>query len=276
MGKLIQRPPPPPHRGLAPALPALLAGAMEWQDEGLVLSLRPHGEHGAIIDVLTARHGRHLGVVRGGMSRRMQPHLQPGTSLALTWSARLSDHLGTFKAEPLRARSALLGDRLGLAGLGAITAMLHVCLPEREPQDRLYLTTLALVDAIEAATPAWVAGYVHWELGLLDIIGSALDLTSCAVTGGDQDLAFVSPRSGRAVARAAAGDWADRLLPLPGFLIGTAPSTAAAIVQGLTLTGHFLTRGLEPLREDKPLPEARRRLIARLASSEAPDKRADT
>lgn len=238
---------------------------MEWQDEGLVLSLRPQGEHGAIIEVLTAHHGRHLGVVRGGMSRRMQPHLQPGNSLALTWSARLSDHLGAFKPEPLRARSAILSDRLGLAGLGAITALLHICLPEREPQNRLYQQTLALVDAIEAGEPLWVAGYVFWELELLGIIGTGLDLGSCAVSGTTHDLAFVSPRSGRAVSRAAAGEWADRLLPLPGFLVGAGPATGPQIEMGLSLTSHFLIRGLEPLRGDKPLPEARARLIARLS-----------
>lgn len=237
---------------------------MEWQDEGLVLSLRPHGEHGAIIEVLTARHGRHLGVVRGGMSRRMQPHLQPGNTLDLVWSARMSDHLGAFRAEPLRARSAILSDRLGLAGLGAITAMLHVCLPEREPQDRLFSQTVALINAIEAKEPIWIAAYVHWELGLLDLIGAGIDLTRCAVTGQTDGLTFVSPRSGRAVSAGAAGDWADRLLPLPGFLIGRAEASVQDLIQGLALTGHFLTRGLQPLRGEQPLPEARARLIARL------------
>jgi DNA repair protein RecO (recombination protein O) len=252
--------------GLAPAWPAMFYRRMDWQDEGLVLSARPHGEHGAIIEMLTAHHGRHLGVVRGGMSRRMQPHLQPGNSLALTWSARLADHLGAFRIEPLRARSAILNDRLGLAGLGAITAMLHITLPEREPQDQLYLQTLALLDAVEAGDPRWIAAYVHWELGLCDIIGAGLDLSSCALGGARDDLGFVSPRSGRAVARGAAGDWVDRLLVLPGFLIGAGPTTPGDIAQGLTLTGHFLAKGLLPLRGDLPLPEARVRLLARLTA----------
>jgi DNA repair protein RecO (recombination protein O) len=229
---------------------------MDWQDEGLLISTRAHGETAAIVEVFTARHGRHFGVVPGGASRRMAPMLQPGNQLALDWHARLDSHLGQFRVEPQRSRSALLSDRGALAGLNAICALLHIALPEREPHPALYADTTALADALMAQ--GWQARYLRWELRLLEDLGFGLDLTRCAVTGATEGLAFVSPRTGRAVSRAGAGDWADRLLPLPPVLLGAeGPVDAAA---AMALTGYFLEKGLEPVLAGKPLPEARRRL----------------
>ncbi|GAB1479038.1 DNA repair protein RecO [Paracoccaceae bacterium] len=228
---------------------------MEWRDEGLLLAVRPHGETAAIIEVFTAAHGRHSGVVRGGASRRMTPFLQPGHQLDLTWRARLGEHLGHFAAEPLRSRAAILSDRRALTGLNAVCALLCVALPDREPLPGFFAQTVALADAF-AAGEGWEPLYLRWELALLEALGFGLDLTSCAVTGTRADLAYVSPRSGRAVSRAGAGEWADRLLPLPPVLQGGAGGHSEA----LALTGFFLMRGLEPVLQARPLPEARNRL----------------
>lgn len=232
---------------------------MEWRDEGLVLSARPYGEHGAIVEIFTGAHGRQPGVVRGGASRRMAPHLQPGAQVQAVWRARLDDHLGTFTVEPLRSRAHLMGDRLALAGLGAVTALLQVTLPERAPHPALWRASVALLDRLDR--PDWQSDYLRWEMALLEELGYGLDLTSCAVTGAAEDLAFVSPRTGRAVTRAGAGDWAGRLLPLPEGMAGGAPLTLAAVVQGAAITGHFLARELAEEAGGRPLPEARARLL---------------
>ncbi len=233
---------------------------MEWRDEGVLLSVRPHGEGSAIIEVFTALHGRHAGVVRGGASRRLSPVLQPGAQIAVTWRARLDDHMGVFVTEPLRSRTGVLGDRLALAGLTAICALLQVALAEREAHQSLWLSSTRLLDAL-LTTDDWPQHYLRWEMQVLEDLGFGLDLASCAVTGSREDLAFVSPRTGRAVSRVAAGDWAARLLPLPAVLLGQGPADRAEIAQGLAVTGHFLRRELSSMLNGRPLPEARARLI---------------
>ncbi len=236
---------------------------MDWRDEGILLAMRPHGETSAIIEVLTAAHGRHMGVVRGGASRRMAASLQPGTGLALDWRARLDGHIGSFTVEPLKSRAHLLADRLALAGVMSACALLHEALPEREPHPALWQRTLGLMDALGQA--GWTAAYLRWELCLLEEIGFGLDLGTCAVTGATAGLAYVSPKSGRAVTAQAAGTWADRLIPLPEGLDGVAPLAPEAVLMGLRLTGFFLDRELRPVLHDRPLPEARARLVDLIA-----------
>lgn len=237
---------------------------MDWRDEGALLSVRGHGESAAIIEVFTAGHGRHAGVVRGGASRRLVPVLQPGAQIDVTWRGRLEEHIGTFTVEPLRSRTGLLGDRLALAGLNSVCALLRFALPEREAHPGLYAASVALLDRL-GAEPDWVLSYLRWELLLLEDLGYGLDLGSCAVTGSREDLAYVSPKSGRAVARAAAGEWADRLLPLPACLLGQGGATPEELGQGLSLTGHFLEHHLAHDLGTRPLPEARRRFVQMLA-----------
>ncbi len=236
---------------------------IEWREEGLALSVRRHGESDAILEVLTPGHGRHAGVVRGGGGRRLAPLLQPGAGLALAWRARLEDHLGHFTVEPLHSRAALLSDPDALAGLTAMTALLSFALPEREAMPGVYEASLAVIDLMESGAP-WPLAYLRWEMGLLERLGYGLDLSRCAVTGAAEDLAYVSPRTGRAVSRAGAGEWRDRLLPLPPALRGEAPSDPAGIVAGLRVTGHFLERRLAAPGH-RPLPAARARLATRLA-----------
>ncbi|MDN5788721.1 DNA repair protein RecO, partial [Pseudorhodobacter sp.] len=195
--------------------------------------------------------------------RRMGAVMQPGTQLAVRWRARLEDHIGSFSVEPLLSRAGVLGDRLALAGLTAICAMLRVALPEREAHEPLWRATMALLAALEH-DPQWPSLYLRWEMTLLEELGFGLDLSRCAVTGARDDLAFVSPKTGRAVSRLGAGDWADRLLPLPACLMGQGSARAEELMQGLAVTGHFLGRELAPMTGNRPLPEARVRLMALL------------
>ncbi|MES2816407.1 MAG: DNA repair protein RecO [Pseudomonadota bacterium] len=236
---------------------------MDWRDDGILLSMRPHGETSAIIEVMTAAHGRHSGVVRGGASRKMAASLQPGTGLKLEWRARLEEHIGSFTVEPVKSRAHLLGDRLALAGLLSVCALLHEALPERESHPALWRKSLALMDVL--GDEDWTAAYVRWELCLLEEIGFGLDLSACAVSGATEGLAYVSPKTGRAVTAKGAGEWADRLLPLPDGLDGEGPLSPQAVVTGLRLTGYFLDRELRPVLHDRPLPEARSRLVDLLA-----------
>lgn len=239
---------------------------MDWRDEGLLIATRRHGESAALAEIFTAAHGRHAGVVRGGGSRRMAPVLQPGGLFAVEWSARLEEHLGHFRLDPVSTPLGhVLGDRAALAALASLAALLSAALPERAPHPALYAETRTLTERL-ARDPGWRADYARWELTLLAELGFGLDLGRCALTGTTQDLAFVSPRTGRAVARAAAGPWVDRLLPLPAFL--TLPGAAATprdLAAALALTGHFLETWLAPSLRRERLPEARARAVAALA-----------
>jgi len=232
---------------------------MDWRDEGVILAMRTHGESAAIIEVFTRAHGRHAGVVRGGASRRMAAHLQPGTQVMADWRARLAEHLGAFTVDPLRSRAHAMADRLSLAGLTSVCALLAAALPEREPHPALWDETLPLLDTLGEA--GWPAAYLRWELRLLEETGFGLDLSACAVTGATGGLAYVSPRTGRAVSREGAGGWADKLFHLPEGLVGTGPLDRAALAQGFQITTHFLTRELAGAQGRRPLPEARGRLV---------------
>lgn len=237
---------------------------MSWRDEGLLLGLRRHGEGAAILEVFTAGHGRHLGVAPGGGSRRMAPLLQPGAQLSVEWRARLEGHMGQWRVEPARSRAAaIMAERRALAAMGAISALLSTFLAEREPHPSLYASTLRLADAL-GRDPDWPALYALWELELLGELGFGLDLSRCAVTGGLQELVWISPRTGRAVSRQAGEPWADRLLPLPGLFLGTPRGDAAELAAALRATGHFLDAWAAPAFGRERAPEARARLAALL------------
>lgn len=234
---------------------------MEWRDQGILLSARKHGETSSIIEMFTPNQGRHVGVVRGGTSRKIAPILQPGAQLDVVWRARLEDHIGSFSVEPVRSRAAVaMGDRMALAGLNTVTALLSFCLPEREAHAALYDRTQALLDLL-GQSDVWPLAYLQWEMGLLEEMGYALDLTACAVTGATEGLCYVSPKSGRAVSLKGAGEWADKLLPLPDVLRGEGEGTDAEIGQGFVTTGYFLERHLAQDLGGKPLPEARARFV---------------
>lgn len=244
---------------------------MEWQAEGTVIGRRTHGETAVIIDVLTLEHGRHAGVVPGGTSQRRGAMLQPGARLELRWRARQSDQLGTFAVEPLRLRSGLMSDATALAGLNAICALLLFVLPERDPHPQLAARTEVLLDLIEAGGD-WPHLYLQWEMSLLDEMGFGLDLTTCAVTGTREGLVYVSPRTGRAVSRAGAGEWADRLLPLPALMGGAGDNRGRGLAEGLAITGHFLEHRLAAELVGRHVPAARGRLVRRLGAVRDADR----
>ncbi|CUI51778.1 DNA repair protein RecO [Cognatishimia activa] len=233
---------------------------MEWRDQGIILSARKHGENSVILEVFTPEHGRHAGVVRGGTSRKMTPILQPGGQVDVTWKARLEEHIGSFTVEPLRSRAMALSDRFALAGLNAVTSLLSFSLPEREAHLSIYEITAPLLDLL-GQNDIWPLAYLRWEMALLDDLGFGLDLTSCAVTGRSEGLEFVSPKSGRAVTREGAGEWVDRMLPLPGVMIGQGADDDASIIEALRVTGYFLEEKLAPSLGNRPLPEARARFL---------------
>jgi len=242
---------------------------MEWDDEAVVLSARILGESSAVLSALTRTHGRHAGLVRGGGSRRGRGLLQPGNRVSCRWRARSAEHLGTFACELITATApSVLDDAARLAAVVSACAVLDATLPERELVAAQHDGLLALLRAVEEDA-AWPSVYVRWEVALLADLGFGLDLAACAVTGAREGLAFVSPRTGRAVCAAAAAPWQQRLLVLPAFLTrGAAPAGSDEIIAGLALTGHFLRRCVFA-EHDRDLPAARRRLpgvIARLTA----------
>jgi DNA repair protein RecO (recombination protein O) len=239
---------------------------MEFEDDAFVLSARPFGESGAIVDLLTAHHGRWAAHVAGGGSRRIRPLLQPGARVLARYRARVSDQLGSAALEPVgEGPAALFDDPLALAGLAAAAAVCGA-LPEREPHPGAFLALEVLAQAL-TATEDWPAVYVRFEAGLLADLGFALDLSRCAATGSEDDLVFVSPRTGRAVSREAGEPYKDRLLPLPPFLLSSQTRLVAGDVRaGLDLTGHFLEAFVFAAL-NRPLPPARVWLLDRLSEA---------
>ena len=242
---------------------------MQWDDRGIVLNVRPHGETAAIATLLTRDHGRHAGLLRGGA--RARAPLQPGCEALCHWNARLDEHLGAWRLEIRRNWTAeVLEDGVRLAGVAAIAALLDAGLPEREPHPALHDATGVLLEALASADQHWPELFVRWELGLLAELGFGLDLSTCAQTGQVDDLTHVSPKTGRAVCGAAAAPYAGRLLPLPAFLVpgrgGAEAGGGTGVADGLALTGHFLeARLFRPHNRD--LPSARGRLVARLSAA---------
>ena len=238
---------------------------MNWRDRGIVLASRPHGETGAVVQILTAQHGRHAGLVRGGQGRRARGILQPGNEVAADWSGRLPEHLGSLTCELVDSHAARLmemPDRL--AALTSAAALCERALPEREPHPACFEGFLVLLTALDGEH--WAEVYVRWELALLSELGFGLDLTACAGGGDNDQLAYVSPRSGRAVSLAAGEPYREKLLSLPRFLAGRGTGGREEVAQGLELTAFFLRRYIfHP--QDRDLPKARLRLAERFAEA---------
>ena len=246
---------------------------MDWSDEGIVLSARKHGESAALVQLLTKSHGRHAGLVRGGASKKNFGVYQPGNVVAACWRARLTEHLGGLTGELVRSYAAqVLNDADRLAGLSAACAVAEASLPERQPHPTVFAGIRAVLDSL-AGEVAWPAVYVRWEIGLLADLGFGLDLRRCAATGETEDLIYVSPRSGRAVSRTSGAQYHDRLLPLPGFLVGRTECSADDVVEGLRLAGHFMRRHVFA-PQNRDLPAARARLHERLCRQADADRNA--
>ncbi len=233
---------------------------MQWSDEGIILSVKPHGETAAVAEIFTRAHGRHLGLVHGGRSRKLRPVLQTGNHVDATWKARLAEHLGHVLVELHKGYAAQsMDDPLALAGLSSLCALSRL-LPERDPHPSLFEVALFVLGYLDEPE-VWPALMVRWELALLDELGYGLDLSACAATGGNDNLIYVSPKSGRAVSASAGEEYKDRLLRLPQFLTRgrQGAATLADVIDGFELTGHFLeTRVLIP--REGAMPSARVRV----------------
>jgi DNA repair protein RecO (recombination protein O) len=248
---------------------------MEWTDQAIVLGTRRHGESAVVLELMTSERGRHLGLVRGGRSRRLAPMLQPGNRVSAIWRSRLDDNLGHFSIEPLEFRAGrLIETAESIFVLQTLAAHLRL-LAEREPHPRLYAIVNAALTIFAEPDPTSLADIciflARFELSLLDELGFGLDLESCATTGARTDLAFVSPRSGRAVSRAGAVGYEDRLLPLARFMLGQHGSNQgpAEIRDAFRLTSHFLQRDIYAPRGLREPPE-RQELLARLGREPHP------
>jgi len=223
---------------------------MEWSDEGIILGVRRHGEAGAIVELLTRGHGRHLGMVRGGASSRMRPLLQPGNSVLAVWRARLDEHLGYYQLEGTRMRAAtMLASSYAVYGITHLASLARL-LPERDPHEDIYEMLERTLDDFDDVGDA-ATHLIRFELAMLAELGFGLDLSACAATGATADLIYVSPKSGSAVSRTAGEPWRDKLLRLPSFLRddndGRNGWSDQDLRDGFDLTGRFLLRNvLEP------------------------------
>jgi DNA repair protein RecO (recombination protein O) len=237
---------------------------MEWRDEGIILGTRRHGETSAIVEVMTRGHGRHLGLVRGGRSRKQQPVLQPGNRVDLLWRARLDEHLGMFQVEAIEMNAARLMDSaIAVYGLQVLAAHLRL-LPERDAHGALYETLAVMIAHLDDFDAAGEL-VARFELLVLEELGFGLDLSECAATGARDDLVYVSPKSGRAVSRQAGAPWHDKMLALPAFLRkgSRLSADAAALEDAFRLAGFFLVRHVyEPRGVDAP--DARAGFLAAL------------
>ncbi len=238
---------------------------MRLTTSAIVLALRSHGEHGAVIRLMTPEHGLQAAYVRGARGRRMRPVLIAGNLVEASLSARTDTQLPQASVELLHSRGPLLSEPLPSAAIEWATALTAAALPEQQPYPRIHHALSALLDAIEAAPSAagWGAALVRFELLLLAELGFGLDLSRCAVSGAHEDLVAVSPRSGRAVSAAEAEPYGDRLLPLPPFVLEGGAASWPDTLDGLALSGHFLARDVLTDRAE-PLLEARERLTGRL------------
>jgi DNA repair protein RecO (recombination protein O) len=243
---------------------------VEWRDAGIVLGLRRHGENAVVLEMMTRAHGRHLGVVRNGRSRTMQPVLQPGNHVDALWRARLEEHLGEWKIEPVDLRAATyMHSSVALYGLNHL-AQLTRLLPERDPHPAIF-EALAVIGENLTEAPLAAPLLIHYELAILAELGFGLDLSECAATGAQNELVYVSPKSGRAVSRVAGEPWHDRLFRLPTFLAGTVEIVPdwAEIEAGFALTAYFFERHVYGPR-GMPPPEARGAFIAALQRDLSP------
>lgn len=234
----------------------------QWQDQGIVLAARAHGENGAVVSLLTPGRGRHAGYVRGAHSTKMRGTLEPGNLVDANWSSRLSDSLGTLTLELSRSHSArFLSDAVRLAALQSACALCDAALPEREGHPGLFHGLLALFDVLESEV--WGEAYVLWEIAFLKELGFSLELSKCAGGGDATDLAYISPKTGRAVSRVAGAPYKGKLLDLPLFLTpGGGGAEAESVLNGLDMTGYFLEHWAFA-HHTQGIPEARRRFRLR-------------
>ena len=242
---------------------------MRWQDEGLLLNVIPHGERSAILKVFTANYGLSAGLVRNAYSKRMSYILQPSSHLMLSWDSRLEENLGNFKVELIKTRTdVLISNRMGLAAFNSLASLCMATLAERDPMPNLYQVTQNFLDSIRVEDN-WEFFYLKWELEFLSCLGFGLDLAKCAVSGSTDNLAYVSPKSGKAVSKKIGLDYHSKLLPLPKILLTNLNSNSMShkdLVQGLMITGFFIEKWLNYSLEIRKVLTVRKRLLDALWS----------
>lgn len=242
---------------------------MKWEDQGVLIDLKVHGEKNSVIRVLTENHGLCAGLVRGGQTKQYRSSLQPGAQLNVDWFARLPEHLGTFRVDVKKGRSMLfMGEKLNLYAFNSVCSMILLFLPDREPERELYFKTIDVIEEIDRGT-LWLKNYVEWEILFLQEIGFGLQLSRCAVTGSEKNLSHVSPKSGMAVCEKIAEPWKEKLLRLPEFLISSDKYSQIKVsdaLDGLALSGHFLKNWVLPELNIRSLPTARTAFIDELVS----------
>ena len=232
---------------------------MEWRDHGILLGTTPFGETAVIVDALTQKNGRVRAVLRGGQSRNFRPILQIGNILDITWRARLSEHMGSVQVDLIKSYPEILDSRLTLAGVTTLSSMLTTFVEDREPQSQMYAGTEKLHDLL-MHPDIWCVGYLYWELALLEALGFGLNISKCVVTGDTENLLYLSPKSGCAVSERAAGQWADRLLPMPRILMEKDKKTSD-VFDGLQVLSYFWANKVIPALGVKTMPAARQRFM---------------
>ena len=231
----------------------------EWRDQGIIINVKPHGEHGGIVSLLTSEHGKHPGFAHGVQSSKNASQYELGTIVDAEWQSKTTDGLGTYKMNAEQSYAAyVMDDNRKLLALQSMCALIHATMAEREAAGGVYDATCALLESFK--TDIWAPTYIYWEIGLLHALGFGIDLTECAATGAKDDLCYISPKSARAVSRAAGAPYKDRLLPLPAFLIGGGNFDDQSIADGLQVTGYFLQHRVFGMTSNLSLPDIRHRL----------------
>ncbi len=233
----------------------------QWRDQGIIINVKPHGEHGGVVSLLTAEHGRHAGFAHGVQSSKNRSQYEVGTIVDADWHSKQTDSLGTYKLNPEKSYAVYaLDDPRKLLALQSMSALLHLTLPEREDAAGIYDASLAFLESLK--TEIWAPTYIYWEIGLLQALGFGIDVSECAATGTQEDLVYISPKTARAVSRDAGEPYKDRLLPLPQFLKGGGDFDDKAIADGLQLSGYFLQQRVFGMTSNLNLPDVRHRLYA--------------
>ena len=219
---------------------------MQWQDKGIVLSSKKYGEHSLIIRFLTEEHGVYSGLVKFGLSKKQKFLYEPGNLLSISWVARLPEHMGSFRCDTIKLyTSKVMGKSSHLAALTSHCSLEQVFLPERERCKNIYNNSIKFIEQLSVDNDSWLYDYVRWEISFLEQLGYGLTLNKCAVTGKNNDLLYVSPKTGRAISKVAAGKWVNKLLPLPSFLINKEKDNKilkTEFMKGILLTGFFLSK----------------------------------
>ena len=217
---------------------------MRWSSDGIVLNFSNYNEKSYILEIFTEEHGKHKGLIRGLHSKNNRSTIEPGNEVRATWSGRLETHLGNYTLEPIKAWSSLaLSHKDKLSAISSICSLISLTMAENQPNIEIYNSCKSLIKQISNNEKTWIKAYIFWEMSLLSEIGYGLDLSKCAVTSNPSNLSYISPASGRAVTDEGAGDYKNKLLPLPKFITGESINyTQSDIFNGLNLTEFFLKK----------------------------------